>query len=428
MKPRHITRRLHKQKGTIIVTFALGMLFLLGFIGIATDFGHLFVVKTELQTAVDSCALAAAQELDGASDSVTRATAIGKAVGNLNKANFQGAAAGIVDANITFSDALNGTFSATFTPVANAKYAKCTVTKSGLKPWLLQALSAFSGDATYKADQSVQAMGVATTVPGQNACNALPVQIKPKSPASVCVSPAVPFYGFCPGEWIPSLYDESATNSAPAQGQFGWANLDGSTSASETRAELLGNTDCNLDVGDTVGTPGGKFSASVEWNSRFGLYKNGAGNPALADAPPDTTGYAYTSTNWPLQKDAIGDFLAKRATFRSYGNTVDSVSTGNTLTGLNISNSYKDDEMATHAAGARALATHGRSRRLAVAPIVQSTTITAWACVLMLAPIDKVNTTVYLELVGDASAAGSPCITLGLPGGTSGARVPALVQ
>jgi uncharacterized membrane protein len=41
--------------------------------GIALDFGHLFVVKTELQTAADSCALAAAQELDGASDALNRA-------------------------------------------------------------------------------------------------------------------------------------------------------------------------------------------------------------------------------------------------------------------------------------------------------------------------------------------------------------------
>ena len=49
-----------------MVTVAFALLFLLGFMGVALDFGHLFVVKTELQTASDSCALAAAQELDGA--------------------------------------------------------------------------------------------------------------------------------------------------------------------------------------------------------------------------------------------------------------------------------------------------------------------------------------------------------------------------
>ena len=59
---RHATRR--SQRGAVIITVCLLMLFLLGFIGFALDFGRLFVVKSELQTAMDSCALAAAQELD----------------------------------------------------------------------------------------------------------------------------------------------------------------------------------------------------------------------------------------------------------------------------------------------------------------------------------------------------------------------------
>src|SRR6476660_3817128 len=100
----HLSRRLkRRQTGAVILTVALALLFLLGFMGIALDFGHLFVVKTELQTATDSCALAAAQELDGASDALTRATSAGLAAGNLNKANFQGSMAGIIAADITFS-------------------------------------------------------------------------------------------------------------------------------------------------------------------------------------------------------------------------------------------------------------------------------------------------------------------------------------
>ena len=55
------SRRLQaRQHGAVMVTVAFALLFLLGFMGIALDFGHLFVVKTELQTASDSCALAAA--------------------------------------------------------------------------------------------------------------------------------------------------------------------------------------------------------------------------------------------------------------------------------------------------------------------------------------------------------------------------------
>jgi Flp pilus assembly protein TadG len=72
--------RFRRQRGAVIVTVCLALLFLLGFIGIAVDLGRLFIVRSELQTAMDSCALAAAQELDGVgaaidgvTDSISRA-------------------------------------------------------------------------------------------------------------------------------------------------------------------------------------------------------------------------------------------------------------------------------------------------------------------------------------------------------------------
>ena len=406
----------------------LTLLALLGFMGIAVDFGHLFVVKTELQTAADSCALAAVQELDGSSvmvggvsDALTRATRAGKTAGNLNKVNFQGAAAGLVDADVTFSDALNGSYSHTFSPPANAKYAKCTSTKGGMAPWLLQALTAVNGNTAFSATQGVKALAVATTTPSDTAC-AIPVQIRPKTGGTA------PNYGYTPGEWIPSLYSETGPSSTIGPGQFGWANLDGSTNATATRAELLGNGYCNLKVGDTIGTSGVKFSAAVAWNSRFGLYRNGAGNPAITNAAPDTTGYSYTNVNWPSRSNAVGDFLAKRADFRSYGNLIDTVNNGNTITGLNVSNAYNPGNMGTHALGPRALAVFGASRRLVLAPIVAGTTLTDWACVLMLAPIDRPTTTIYLEFVGNATVSTSPCASLGKPGGTNGPLVPALVE
>ena len=81
----------YSQRGAVIVTVCLMMFFLLGFMGLALDFSRAFVVKSELQTAMDSCALAAAQELDGASDSITRATSAGLTAGNLNRVHFQSA-------------------------------------------------------------------------------------------------------------------------------------------------------------------------------------------------------------------------------------------------------------------------------------------------------------------------------------------------
>lgn len=412
-------RRVARQQGAVILTVAFTLLFLLGFMGIALDFGRLFVLKTELQTATDSCALAAAQELDGASDALTRAANAGTNVGNRNKVNFQGAAAGIVASDVTFSDSLTGAYSPNFTPVANATYAKCTHTQSGIRPWLLQAMGAFTGNASYSADHSVQALGVATRTSAQSAC-AIPVQINPKAGGTP------PNYGYVPGEWIPSLYDEGANNTAPTPGSFGWANLDGSTSASITKSTLEGTGFCDLKTGDTIGTPGAKVAASVEWNSRFGLYKNGSGNPSINSATPDLTGYAYTAQNWSTQNNALADFLIKRADHRSYGDQIDTVKAGNDITNLSLNSSYKDSEMGTYAVGSRALATFGGNRRLTFAPIVVGSKIDGWACVLMLHPIAGTNVTVYLEYVGPATS--SLCTSAGLAGGTNGPLVAALVQ
>ncbi|MDR0216304.1 MAG: pilus assembly protein TadG-related protein [Comamonas sp.] len=407
------------QRGAFIITFVLALLFLLGFMGIALDFGRLFVIRTELQTAADSCALAAAQELDTASDALTRAVSAGRASGNLNRVQFQSSSAGITASDISFSDALNGTYSGNF-PYATAKYAKCQHTQTGIMPWLLQALGAFSGNSTYGNSQSVAAVAVATRASAQTAC-AIPVQINPKTGGKP------PNYGFATGEWIPTVYDESKSSTA-SPGYFGWANLDGSNSANTTTDELLGNGHCNLSTGAPVGTPGTKFSASVAWNSRFGLYKNGNGNPQVNTASPDLTGYSYTQKNWSSQSNALQDFLAKRADYRSYGDLADSINTGDKITGLNIKGGYKDAQMATHAAGANALATWGGNRRLVMAPFVVGGKIDGWACVLMLHPIDSNKTTVYLEYIANASSPQSKCTTNGLPGGGTGPLVPMLVQ
>jgi Flp pilus assembly protein TadG len=418
-----LTGKVRREGGAVIVTVAMSLLFLLGFMALAMDVGHLFVVKTELQTAADSCALAAAQELDGGSDALTRATNAGVTVGNRNNVNFQGASASFVAADITFSDSLTGSYSQTFTPVANAKYAKCAQTKSGMAPWLLQNMTAVTGNASFSANQSVLALGVATRVSAQSVCNALPVQIRPKAGGTA------PNYGYAPGEWISALYNEAGPTSATTPGHFGWGNLDGSTNAAETKAELLGFGRCNLRVGDAIGTPGVESGASTAWNSRFGLYKNGAGNPQVTNTPPDLTGYAYTATNWPSRRNAVGDFLAKRAANWSYGGIVDTRASGNAITGLSLPGAYNNNNMATHAAGPRALATFGVNRRLVLAPIVAGGTITDWACVLMLHPMDGPTVTVYLEFVGNASAPSSPCANPGLAGGgTTGPLVPALVQ
>ena len=61
MTPRSALRS--HQQGNVVMLTAISLAVLIGFLGIVIDLGRLFVTKTELQSAVDACALAAAAEL-----------------------------------------------------------------------------------------------------------------------------------------------------------------------------------------------------------------------------------------------------------------------------------------------------------------------------------------------------------------------------
>jgi Flp pilus assembly protein TadG len=406
----------------MIVTAALLLLFLLGFMGIALDFGHLFVVKTELQTAVDSCALAAARELDKQGSAITRAKSAGQTAGNANRVNMQSATWGgqgqIVATEITFRDAA---YASTIDP-AVAVYAQCAHSQPNIKMWLMQALGAFSGDtAGNPATRSVAASAVATRASAQTACP-IPVAMKPKPGGTA------PNYGFAVGEWVKLIQAQNAA----VGGQIGWANLDGSNSASETEAELNGR--CGTRVGDTLGTPGVQTSVADVWNQRFGIYKN-SGDPSVGR--PDYTGYAYTSLNWPAQFNAysgppnggVQNFLTKRAAFASCADTgtkVNGSGSCESITGLSLNGFQKLANPGNVAGGHMQ---YGLDRRFVTVPVIDGGNhVIDYACMLMLQPLSIPMTDTQLEFRGNAGAAGSPCTTGGLAGGSAGPLVPVLVR
>lgn len=414
--------RHHRQRGAMIVTAALLLLFLLGFMGIALDFGHLFVVKTELQTAVDSCALAAARELDKQGSAITRAKSAGQTAGNANRVNMQSATwsgqGQIVATEITFRDAA---YASTIDP-AVAVYAQCAHSQPNIKMWLMQALGAFSGDtAGNPATRSVAASAVATRASAQTACP-IPVAAKPKPGGTA------PNYGFAVGEWVKLIQAQNAA----VGGQIGWANLDGSNSASETEAELNGR--CGTRVGDTLGTPGVQTSVADVWNQRFGIYKN-SGDPSVGR--PDYTGYAYTPLNWPAQFNAyngppnggVQNFLAKRAAFASCADTgtkVNGSGSCESITGLSLNGFQKLANPGNVAGGHMQ---YGLDRRFVTVPVIDGGNhVIDYLCMLMLQPLSIPMTDVQLEFRGNAGAAGSPCTTGGLAGGSAGPLVPVLVR
>jgi Flp pilus assembly protein TadG len=415
-----------REGGAIIVTFSMMLLFLIGFAAIAIDFGRLYIVRTELQTALDSCALAAAQELDGQSTSITRATSAGITAGNLNNVNLQSPTwdgqGKLAAGDVSFKDA---NYNATTDP-ASARYVQCQHTQPSIKTWLLPALAVVSGNA-FTSPNAVAGTAVATRANAQSSCP-VPVGLRGRTNTP-------PNYGFQVGEWV-TIYGKK-TGAAP--GEMGWYNLDGSTNASETTTELSEGGVCGVKIGDVLGTPGAQSSVDVMWNRRFGIYKNG---DSAAASHPDLTGYAYTATNWKnivpqnafngtpaTGSDATAqNFLAKRASFASFDDTGTSLTDGSKIAygAGNMLNSFKT--LATPG-NTGDHAKYGYSRRIVLVPVLTtSSAVTDFACMLMLAPMTGPNDDVQMEFRGNASAVDSPCTTNGIAGGSAGPLVPVLVR
>lgn len=396
------TPRPARQQGAVILMVCFLLLLLLGFMGIALDFGHMFIVKTELQTAMDSCALAAAQELDGQATALPRARSAGLTAANLNRVNLQSAnwdgKGQVTIADITFKDNLYAD-----TTAPSARYAQCSHSQNGIKMWLLHVIGAANNDvASNPGTRSVLASAVATRASAQSSCP-IPVALLPKLGSSG------PNYGLNLGEWVTVLSVESGGGGQyPVPGEMGWFNLDGSAGAKDTKDQLSEGGACGTKVDDTatLGTKGQKQSVAEQWNYRFGLYMQGDAGPTVNH--PDYSGYAYTTSNWTTQSNARPDFLLKRAANAPIQGAL---------------------QPFKRVATSGELAINGYNRRLVTVPVLSTTDkVIDFVCMFLLQPMGKPNDPVSLEFRGNAGDSGSPCTTYGMAGGVAGPLVPVLVR
>ncbi|MGE5469745.1 MAG: pilus assembly protein TadG-related protein [Bacteroidota bacterium] len=415
----------NSQRGAVAIIVGLALAVLVGFAGLAIDLGRLYVNKTELQNAADACALAASRELTCSAapcpaSNLLNAQAAGIYVAGRDSRDLQSSAVSIDVADVEFSTTLAPNSS--YRSIAGganpaSKYVMCTARSTGLLPWFMGVLGIGA--------QNVSASAVATLTAAQSNCG-IPMALCSKGPA--------PSYGLTVGQWYGGRQDASGG----ASGNFNWVDFTPPSGGANELKDLLSGTGvCNMNVTNPVGQTGMNQGAVSAFNSRFGLYKGGGGNPQIGDAPPDYSGFAYTSTavvggtpnTWPAGSNALNDFLSKRNSNAPYGSTTRA---GNTATGLSIPTSYSPTQAA-------ALATQGADRRLVTSPIVDcagwsggatTTPIQAWACVLLLHPIDGPTSKVFFEYRGLSSDPSSPCATSGAVGGPGsvGPQVPALVQ
>lgn len=387
--------RARKQGGSVIITVCLILLFLLGFMGIAMDFGHMFTVKTELQTAMDSCALAAAQELDAQPTSIERAQNAGRTAGNLNGVDFQNTDWELTNDHITFKDA-----SYTDTTISeSARYVECRFTQENVRMWLLHVAGAFVGDtAAHPQDRPVLARAVASRGSALTSCP-IPVALLPRDMSDV------PNYGFVPGEWIKILDVDNNNNPYPQPGEMGWFNINGTQGAQDTKTQLSAGGVCGTEVDDDVSlsTLGAKQGVAPYWNARFGIYRGGL-TPEME--APDLSGYGYDSTNWPAGSNAYPDFVEKRASYTPHPG----------------GRGWTPISSAQHEA-------LGYNRRIVTVPVLGADNkVIDFACMFMLEPMWHPLDPVFLEFLGNAGSPGVPCTTNGMAGALAGPKVPVLVR
>ena len=403
-------RRASGQRGAVAVAFLLLSVLLLGFVGLGMDVGRLYVSKSELQNAADSCALSAAAALTGANvDQLVAAEDFGIAAAIRHRVGMQAQQVSVAkDQDITFSDALDGSYrtrSAAAGDELKMRFARCTVEEVNVPTLLLQVLTLIDGKST--GPTTVRATAVASLQPSISNC-ALPLAIC-KKPGS-----AAPNFGYVQGEWLTGRFDPPSN----LTGKFKWVKFPGFERTPDLAGLIGGSGQCDLSSTTTLEPSTGAINSLVDvWNWRFGVKKM-SGAPAGAFVP-DLTGYAYTAANWPSKFGAFDDFKAQRAVNTPWNGLPD------------LGGGWSASNTSVHGAGG--------DRRLVVGPIVDcepwetggtsSQAILGWACYLMLNPVANPNEEMGLEYRGSADDIESGCVTSGAPGGPAagGPKVPGLV-
>ena len=263
---------LRSTSGAVAPTVALSLFGLIAAGGIAVDYARMAGLDTELQSAADQAALAAATQLDGKANARTRAT---NAVNNLiqNDTRFANDGCGIaVKVGGATPTGCNSSGALTFyqdkakttlaTGDADANFVEVTVNQRAAKFALTPIVQIFSSGGVSAAAFA----GVGSAI-----CKVPPVMIcNPDEP----VGNGNESYAFNPTRGVGL---KLITGNADAPGNFGWLEAAFKNGANGLGAALGYNeiqADCQQMDGVTTKT-GMSTSVLDSLNTRFDVYANG---------------------------------------------------------------------------------------------------------------------------------------------------------
>ncbi|MEX0282470.1 MAG: pilus assembly protein TadG-related protein [Arenibacterium sp.] len=165
------------EDGGILVFWALSLGIVMGLVAMSFDLGRVGIVRSELQAFADSVALAAAGELDGDADAITRATLAASTLITDSKTYGTGGdiLQGDVDYTLTFLSDLPANDTTTPTAVTTnarqAAYVQVTATPVDVGSTFAAAFSALTGQAQLDTQATASAIAGFT----QYACDVTPL-------------------------------------------------------------------------------------------------------------------------------------------------------------------------------------------------------------------------------------------------------------
>ena len=177
---RTITAFREREDGAILVLWAVALAVILGLVALSFDVGRMSITQTQLQSYTDSVALAAAGELDGRDDAITRATQaaadmiadtqiFGEGDTDLSDAG---------DYTLTFFSDLPADDTAAPTAVtsdpAEARFVRVTATQQDVSYTFGRAFGALT-DGGFQTPAQVGATSIASMT--QYACDVTPLMI-----------------------------------------------------------------------------------------------------------------------------------------------------------------------------------------------------------------------------------------------------------
>jgi Flp pilus assembly protein TadG len=162
--PRNLTTFTRNEDGTVLVFWAISLVVLIGVVSLSFDVGRMAVTQTDLQSYADHVALAAAGELDGASDAITRARAAAQDLISDTQHYGDGASALSADVDVTLSfhsdlpsDDLSALGSVTADP-AEAAFVAVDITPRSVDTPFADTLATMLGVATPSATVNARAV------------------------------------------------------------------------------------------------------------------------------------------------------------------------------------------------------------------------------------------------------------------------------